>query len=115
MDHDKPPQGEATTLRQSLRYLRENERILAAPSGRSNDYPIARMARTHERFLARERGLTCATVITYLPTVHAFLTNAGAIIVNHSIRGCNQAVPVNTAVIMTNQPIKKLRTRLFVP
>lgn len=67
-------QREATTLRQLLSYLRENERIPAAPSGRSSDCPIARLARAYERFLVHERGLTSATVKNYLPTVHAFLT-----------------------------------------
>jgi site-specific recombinase XerD len=67
-------QREATTLRQLLSYLRENERIPAAPSGRSSDCPMARIERAYERFLVHERGLTAATVKNYLPTVHAFLT-----------------------------------------
>ena len=55
-------QRDATTLRQLLSYLRENERLPAAPSGRSSDCPIARIARAYERFLVHERGLSSATV-----------------------------------------------------
>jgi site-specific recombinase XerD len=67
-------QREATTGRQLLSYLRENERIPAAPSGLSGESPMARIARAYERFLVHERGLTSDTVKNYLPTVHAFLT-----------------------------------------
>ena len=67
-------QREATTGRQLLSYLRENDRSPAAPSGLSSDSPMARIEQAYERFLVHERGLTSATVKNYLPTVHAFLT-----------------------------------------
>ncbi len=67
-------QREATTGRQLLSYLRENDRIPAAPSSLRSDSAMGWMEQAYERFLVHERGLTSATVKNYLPTVHAFLT-----------------------------------------
>ena len=51
-------QREATTCRQLLSYLRENDRIPAAPSSLRSDSAMGRMEQAYERFLVRERGLT---------------------------------------------------------
>ena len=66
--------GESTTVRQLLDYLREYGRIPAAAPEPDCDGPIDRVARTYERFLVHERGLSRATVISYLPIARAFLS-----------------------------------------
>ena len=66
--------GEAATSRQLLSYLRREGRIPAAPADADSDLPIGRVERIYERFLVKERGLSRATVVNYLPVVHAFLT-----------------------------------------
>ena len=65
--------GEAVTTRQLLSHLRTDGRIpLAAPSPQVSN-PFASVERCYERFLVNERGVSRATVETYLPIVHAFL------------------------------------------
>ena len=66
--------GEATTGRQLLSHLRREGRIPAAPTNPDSDSPIRRIEHIHEHFLVSERGLSRATVVNYLPVVHAFLT-----------------------------------------
>ena len=69
----KSARGESTTVRQLLDYLRENGQIPAAAPKPDGDGPIDRIARTYERFLVHERGLSQATVSNYVPIVRAFL------------------------------------------
>ena len=65
--------GEAVTTRQLLSHLRTDGRIpFAAPSPQVSN-PFASVERRYERFLVNERGVSRATVETYLPIVHAFL------------------------------------------
>ncbi len=70
------PQGEAATGRQLLSHLRHEGRIPEAPEDTVSADAIARIEGTYERFLVQERGLSPATVINYLPVVHAFLSES---------------------------------------
>ena len=72
------PQGEAATGRQLLRHLRHEGRIPEANKDTDSADAISRIERTYERFLVQERGLSPATVINYLPVVHAFLSESFA-------------------------------------
>ena len=66
-------QGEAATGRQLLSYLRHEGRIPEIPEDTDCADAISQIVRTYERFLVEERGLSQSTVISYLPTVDAFL------------------------------------------
>ena len=67
------PNGGAVLGRELLAHLRRGGRIPDAPEDTGGDDAITRIERTYERFLVNERGLSPATVINYLPVVHAFL------------------------------------------
>ena len=65
--------GDAVTARQLLSHLRRDGRIpLAAPSPQVSN-PFAPVERRYERYLVNERGVSRATVKSYLSIVHAFL------------------------------------------
>ena len=70
----RKPRHEVTTGRQLLSHLRGKGRIRAGSPGPGADGPIGRIERIYEHFLVNERGLNPATVVNYLPIVHAFLT-----------------------------------------
>ena len=70
--------GEAVTTRQLLSHLRAVGRIpLAAPSPQNPD-PFAPVEHRYERFLVNERGVSRATVKSYLPIIRAFLAECFA-------------------------------------
>ena len=72
----RAPQGEAATGRQLLSHLRSKGNIPDVAEGGGSADAITRIERTYERFLVQERGLSPATVINYLPVVHAFLSES---------------------------------------
>ena len=72
----KVSKGEAATGRQLLTHLRHEGRIPEAPEDTDSADAITRIEHTYERFLIQERGLSPATVINYLPVVHAFLSES---------------------------------------
>jgi site-specific recombinase XerD len=67
----KARRGDPATGQQLLGYLRDRDDIAAAP--RIDRTPVACLMREYEEFLRCERGLSRATVITYLPVVRCFL------------------------------------------
>ena len=72
----RAPRDEAATGRQLLSHLRHEGWIHEAPEDTDSTDAITRIERTYERFLVQERGLSPATVIKYLPVVHAFLSES---------------------------------------
>ena len=67
--------GEATTGRQLLNFLRESGRAPAAvPTASGGDHPVEQIAGTYGHFLINERGLYPATARRYQLIVQAFLT-----------------------------------------
>ena len=70
--------GDAATTRQLLSHLRAGGRIpLAAPSPQNPD-PFAPVEHRYESFLVNERGVSRATVKSYLPIIRAFLAECFA-------------------------------------
>lgn len=65
--------GDLPTLQQLLGYLRDLGRIASLPE-RIDRTALGKLTQDFERFLRSERGLSPATLINYLPTVHRFLT-----------------------------------------
>ncbi len=65
--------GDQSTLQQLLGYLRTLGCIAPLPR-RIDQTARGRLTRDFERFLTSERGLSCSTVINYLPEVCRFLT-----------------------------------------
>ena len=70
------PNGGEVAGRELLAHLRRGGRIPDAPEDAGSDDAITWIERTYEHFLVNERGLSPATVINYLPVVHAFLTES---------------------------------------
>jgi site-specific recombinase XerD len=68
----KGRRGDPATARQLLQYLREHGQT--APAAQAIDVqPAALVVRDFEAFLRSERGLSTATVVSYLPVVRRFL------------------------------------------
>lgn len=68
----KRRRGDPATAQQLLQYLREHGQ--AAPAAQAIDaHPAALIVRDFEAFLRSERGLSTATVVSYLPVVRRFL------------------------------------------
>jgi len=68
----KKRRGNPATAQQLLQYLREHGH--AAPAAQAIDArPAALIVRDFEAFLRSERGLSTATVVSYLPVVRRFL------------------------------------------
>jgi site-specific recombinase XerD len=69
---DQRRRGDAATVQQLLQYLREHGHT--APAVQAIDLrPAALVLRDYEAFLHSERGLSTATVVSYLPVVRRFL------------------------------------------
>ena len=68
----KTRRGDPATAQQLLQYLREHGHT--APAVQAIDvHPAALVVRDFEAFLRSERGLSTATVVSYLPVVRRFL------------------------------------------
>jgi site-specific recombinase XerD len=68
----KARRGDRATGQQFLEYLRDRDQIAATPQ-RIDRTPAAGLTRDFEGFLYSERGLSTATVVSYLPVVRRFL------------------------------------------
>ncbi len=64
--------GQSCTVRRFVDHLR-SEGAVDSPERRIPDTPLAALEEHYERYLKSERGLTRATLISYLPFVHRFL------------------------------------------
>ena len=68
-------EGEATTLKQLLDFLRDRGAIPAEKRHRPRLSAVDRYAKSFERYLCEERNLAKATIVNYVPFIHAFLND----------------------------------------
>ena len=104
--------GEATTTRQLLSHLRASGRVPLAPPCAPSSNPFAPIERRYERFLINERGLSRATVQSYLPIIHAFLAErfATRAVTLDTLSVCE----VNQFIVRQSQRLSRSRAKLLV-
>lgn len=68
-------EGDAATLKQLLDFLRDRGAIRAEKRHRPRLSAVDRYATAFERYLCEERNLAKATIVNYVPFIHAFLND----------------------------------------
>ena len=105
------PRDAAATGRQLLRYLRGKGRIPVASPDPGVDCPLGRIEGAYAHFLVDERGLSSATVVNYLPIVHAFLSERFA--TQEVVLERLSAQDANRFILRHSQHLSRSRTKLL--